>query len=171
MRPPQRTAGPPRPEPPGRPPAAVRGRRQGTRAPYPLPLPPDPRADGGRLGRQQPCTPRGVRCTQRVDTAAAASVAARQAPPVARLHPPALPATGQQRNSGTQEGANGAAHSEAGLGKAGARTRARTSLPPSLPPPATVTHWRPTGPRPTPTAAWQPPQHGYTPGGRPGDKG
>ena len=57
-------------------------------------------------------------------------MAARQAPPVDRPHTPALPATDRQRNGGTQEGANGAAHSEAGLGKAGARTRARSSPPP-----------------------------------------
>ena len=88
-----------------------------------------------------------------------------------RPHTPALPATDRQQIGGAQDSANGAAHSEAGLGKAGARTRARRSLPPSLPPPAALTHWRPTEPRPTPTGARQPPQHGYTPGGRAGDKG
>ena len=59
----------------------------------------------------------------------------RQAPPVNRPHAPALPATDRRRTSGAQDGANGAAPSEAGLGKAGAGTRARRSLPPSLPPP------------------------------------
>ena len=86
-------------------------------------------------------------------------------------HTPALPATDRQRNGGTQGGTNEAAHSEAGLGKAGARTRAKRSLPPLLPPPATLTHWRPTGPRPTPTAARQPRLHEYTPGGHAGDIG
>ena len=104
--------------------------------------------------------------------AAAASAAARKAPPVDRPHTPALPATDRQRNGSTQERVNGAAHSEAGLGKAGARTRARRSLPPlPPPPPATLTHWRPTGPRLTPTAARQPRLHEYTPGGSAGDKG
>ena len=62
------------------------------------------------------------------------------------------------------------APSEAGLGKAGAQTRAG-GFPPPPPPPAALTHWRPTGPRPTPTAARQPPRHEYTPGGRAGDNG
>ena len=48
----------------------------------------------------------------------------RQAPPVNRPHAPALPAADRRRIGGTQDGANGAAPSEAGLGKTGARTRA-----------------------------------------------
>ena len=45
-------------------------------------------------------------------------------------------------------------------------------VPPPLPPrPAALTHWRPTGPRPTPAAARQPPRHEYTPGGHAGDNG
>ena len=67
-------------------------------------------------------------------------------------------------------GANRAAPSEAGLGKAGARNRAGGSPPPP-PAPAALTHWRPPGPRPTPTAARQPPRHEYTPGGRARDNG
>ena len=69
------------------------------------------------------------------NNAAAASAAARKAPQVDRAHAPALPATDRQRNGGTQEGAGGATHSEAGPGKAGAWTRARRSLPPLPPPP------------------------------------
>ena len=43
--------------------------------------------------------------------------------------------------------------------------------PPPSPPtfPAALTRWRPTGPRPTPAAARQPPRHEYTPGGHAGD--
>ena len=36
---------------------------------------------------------------------------------------------------------------------------------PPPPPSAALTHWQPTGPRPTPAAARQPPRHEYTPGG------
>ena len=81
--------------------------------------------------------------------------------------PHALPAAGRQRTGDAQDGANGAALSEAGPGKTGARTRARRFPPPSPPPPppAPLTRRRPTGPRPTPTAAQQPPRHEYTPGG------
>ena len=38
--------------------------------------------------------------------------------------------------------------------------------PPPLPPPAALTHWQPTGPRPKPAAARQPPRHEYTLGER-----
>ena len=58
----------------------------------------------------------------------------RQAPQVNRPHAPALPAADRRRTGGTQDGANGAAPSEAGLGKAGARTRAGWFPPPPLPP-------------------------------------
>ena len=92
----------------------------------------------------------------------------RQAPPVNRPHAPALPAADRRRTGGSQDGANGAAPSEAGLGKAGARTRAG-GFPPTPSPPAALTHWRLTGPHPTPSAAGQPPRHEYTPGGRAGD--
>ena len=134
--PPQLTAGPPVAEPPGHPPAAVGERHQGTWAPPSPPPPLGPRADRGRPERQRPrAPPEGRLHPGGVDIAAAASAAARQAPPVDRLHTPALPATERQRNGGTQEGAYVAAHSEGGLGKAGARTRARRSLPPPSPPP------------------------------------
>ena len=42
------------------------------------------------------------------------------------------------------------------------------SSPPLPPPPAALTRQRPTGPRPTPPAARQPPRHEYTPGGTAG---
>ena len=57
----------------------------------------------------------------------------RQAPPVNRRHAPALPAADRRRTGGTQDGANGAAPSEAGLGKTGARTRVG-GFPPPFPP-------------------------------------
>ena len=44
-----------------------------------------------------------------------------------------LPAAGRRQTGGAQDGANGAALSEAGPGKTGARTRA--GGPPPLPPP------------------------------------
>ena len=49
--------------------------------------------------------------------------------------PHALPAAGRRRTGGAQDGAHGAALSEAGLGKTGARTRAGGSPPPPPPPP------------------------------------
>ena len=85
-------------------------------------------------------------------------------------HPHALPAASQQGTGGAQDGADGAALSEAGPGKTGARTRAG-GFPPLPPPPAALTRWRPTRPRPTPAAARQPPRHDYTPGGHAGDNG
>ena len=59
----------------------------------------------------------------------------RQVPPVNRPHTAALPAADRRRTGGAQDGANGAAPSEVGLGKAGARTRARGFPPPPSPPP------------------------------------
>ena len=137
--------------------SAVRGRRQGTREPPPLPPPPSPsgpRADEGRPKKRRPCTPPEA------------------AAPGLRGHhgrgrcPHALPAAGRWRTGGTQVGAYGAAPSEAGPGKTGARTRAGAP-----PPPPALTHWQQTGPRPTPAAARQPPRHEYTPGGHAGDNG
>ena len=58
-----------------------------------------------------------------------------QAPPVIRQHAPAPAASDRRQTGGAQDGANGAAPSEAGLGRARARTRAGRSLPPSLPAP------------------------------------
>ena len=82
---------------------------------------------------------------------------------------PALPAAGRRRTGCAHDGANGAAPSEAGLGKTGARTRAGALPPLSPPPAAALPYWRPTGPRPMPGAAQQPPRHEYTPGGHAGD--
>ena len=50
----------------------------------------------------------------------------------------------------------------------GANQGGGVPLPSPAPPPA-LTHWRPTGPRPTPAAARQPPRHEYTPEGHAGD--
>ena len=65
---------------------------------------------------------------------AAASAAARQAPAVNRPHAPTLPAADRPQNSGAQDGANGAAHSEAGSGKSGGANRGEEITSP-LPPP------------------------------------
>ena len=51
------------------------------------------------------------------------------------------------------------------------RKPGRGGSPPLPPPPAALTRWRPTGPRPTPAAARQPPRHEYTPGGHAGENG
>ena len=157
MRPPSRRlapwAGTARPPPLG---------RQGAEGPPhspPLPL----RPKSGRRQTEEtaaPHPPRRGRCSL-----GEGAPRLRQAPPVNRPHAPALPAADQRRTGGAQDGANGAAPSEAGLGKAGARARAG-GFPPLPPPPAALTHRRPTGPRRTPTAARQPPRHEYTPGGR-----
>ena len=53
---------------------------------------------------------------------------------MSRPHAPALPAADQRRTGGAQDGTNGAAPPEAGLGKAGARTRAGGLPPPPSPP-------------------------------------
>ena len=126
----------------------------------PPPSPSGPRADGGRPKRQRPRTPPEEAATPGVRGAPRP----RQAPQVNHPHGPARPAADRRRTGGAQDSANGAAPTEAGLGNAGARTRA-AGFPPSLSPPAALTHWRPTGPRPAPEAAWQPPRHEYTPGG------
>ena len=147
-----RQAAPPRPSGGG-----ARG-PEGPRHSPPLPL----RPKSGRRQTEEtaaPQPPRGGRCTR-----GEGAPRPRQAPPVNRLHAPALPAADRRQTGGAQDGTNGAAPSEAGLGKAGAQTRAG-GFPPPPPPPAALTHWRPTGPRPTPAAPRQPPRHEYTPGG------
>ena len=110
---------PPSPRPSG-------GGARGPEGP-PHPPPPSlsgPRADGGRPKKRRPRTP--------PEEAAA---------PGMRGHhgrcrrPHALPAAGQRRTGGTQDGANGAALSEAGPGRTGARTRAGGFPPPPPPPP------------------------------------
>ena len=129
--PPQSTAAPLGPEPPGRPPAAVGDRRQGTR----LPAPPGPRAarDGpeGQRPRTLPGGPLhpggGHPGRGKHSRAPSAPVGPPAHSRITRYRP-----TTERR---TQEGANRAPHSEAGLGEAGARIRARRSLPPQPPPP------------------------------------
>ena len=133
MRPPSRRlapgAGTARPPPLGR-----QGAAPGDQRAPPTPPPPSPsgpRADGGRPKRRRPRTPpRRGRCTR-----GEGALRSRQAPPVNRRHAPALPAADRWRTGGAQDGANGAAPSEAGLGKAGARTRAGGFPPPPSPPP------------------------------------
>ena len=132
MRPPSRRlapgAGTARPPPRGRR-GAVRGDGRPPPSPPPLPL----RPKSGRRQAEEtaaPHPPRRGRCTR-----AEGAPRPRQAPPVNCPHARALPAAGPLRTGGAQDGANGAAPSEAGLGKAGARTRSGGSLPHSLPPP------------------------------------
>ena len=147
-----------RPPPLGRQGAAPGDQRAPATAP---PLPPRPKSERRQTEETAaPHPPRRGRCTRGEGV-----LRPRQAPPVNRPHAPALPAAGRRRTGGAQDGANGAAPSEASLGKMGAPTRA--GGPP--PPPAALTHWQPTGPRPTPAATRQRPRHEYTPGGHAGD--
>ena len=148
------------------PPLSRQGAAPGDQRAPPIPPPPSPsgpRADGGRQKERRPRTP--------PEEAAAPGVRGHQG---RGRRPQALPAAGRRRTGDAQDGANGAAPSEAGPGKTGAQTRAG-GVPPSPPlpprPPAALTHWRPTGPRPTPAAARQTPRHEYTPGGHAGDNG
>ena len=130
MRPPSRRlapgAGTARPPPLGRQGAAP-GDQRAPPTPPPLPLRP-------KSGRRQtketaaPHPPRRGRCTR-----GEGAPRPRQAPPVNRPHAPALPAADRRRTGGAQDGANGATPSEAGLGKAGARTRAGRFPPPPSP--------------------------------------
>ena len=109
------------------PPPAVRRRRQWTRGPPPLPFPPShsgPRADGGGPKKRRPHTP--------PEEAAAPGLQGHHG---RGRRPHALPAAGRQQTGDAQDGANGAALSESGPGKAGARTRAGGFLPPPPPPP------------------------------------
>ena len=118
-------AGPRGRDPHAAPPSAVRGRRQETRGPTPIPPPPflsGPRADGGRPKKRRPRIP--------PEEAAAPGLRGHHG---RGRRPHALPAAGRWRTGGAQDGANGAALSEAGPGKTGARTRAGGSPPP--PPP------------------------------------
>ena len=132
MRPPSRRpaprAGTARPPPLGRQWAAP-GDQRAPPTPPPLPLRPKSR----RRQTEEtaaPHPPQGGRCIR-----GEGAPRPRQAPPVNRPHAPALPAADRQRTGGAQYGANGAAPSEAGPGKAGARTRAGGFPPPPPPPP------------------------------------
>ena len=129
MRPPSRwlapgagTAMPP-------PPPAVRRRRQGTRGPPPLPPPPPTQAQERTEADRRNGGP-----TPPPEEAAASGVRGHHSQ---GRRPHALPAAGRQRTGDAQDGANGAALSEAGPGKTGARTRAGgfPPLPPPPPPP------------------------------------
>ena len=139
--PPQSTAGPPGPEPPGRPPAAVGGRHQGTSGPPTLPPPPAHGRTEVGARDSGPVAPRGGRGTRGEDIAAAASAAARQAPPVDPRTLPHYPLpTGNGR----------AAPREAQTkrpGEGGGADRGDEIPPPLLP-------HRPTGGRPG--RAWRP---------------
>ena len=131
MRPPSRRlapgAGTARPPPLGRQGAAPGDQR---RPPTPPPLPLRP--ESGRRQTEEtaaPHPPRRGRCTR-----GEGAPRPRQAAQVNRPHAPALPTADQQRTGGAHNGANGAAPSEAGLGKAGVRTRAGGFPPPFSPP-------------------------------------
>ena len=113
-------AGTARPPPLGRQGAAPGDQRAPPHSPPPSPS--GPRADEGRPKRRRPRTP--------PEEAAAPGVRGHRG---RGKRPHALPAAGGWRTGGTQDGANGAAPSEAGPGKMGARTRAGGS-PPPLPP-------------------------------------
>ena len=94
--------------------------------PHSPPLPLRPKSGQGQTKRMAaPHPPRRGCCTQ-----AEGAPRPRQAPPMNRPHAPALPTADRRRTSGAQDGANKAAPSEAGLGKARARTMAGRSLPP-----------------------------------------
>ena len=116
-----------RPPPLGRQGAAPEGQRP---PPTPPPLPLRPKS--GRRQTEEtaaPHPPRRSRCTQ-----GEGAPRPRQAPPVNRPHAPALPAADRRRTGGAQDGANGTALLEAGLGEAGARTWPRGFPPPHSPP-------------------------------------
>ena len=112
--------------------------------PTPPPSPSGPRTDRGRPKKRRPRSP--------PEEAAA---------PRGRGHhgrgrrPHALPAAGRRRTGGAQDGANGAAPSEAGAGETGAQTRVGGFPPPSPPPP----------PRTDPLAADRTPTARLYPGG------
>ena len=145
MRPPRPTAGPRGGDRQAAPPRPSGGGAWGPEGPAHSPPPLPLRPKSGRRQTKEtaaPQPPRRGRCTR-----AEGAPRPRQAPPVNRPHAPALPAADRQRTGGAQDGANGAAPSEAGLGKAGGANQGGGVPPP--PPPAALTHWRPTGPRPT----------------------
>ena len=123
---PQSTAGPRGRDRQAAPPRPSGG---GARGPEDPPTPPPPsfsgqRADGGRPKKRRPRTP--------PKEAAAPGVRGHHG---RGKRPHALPAAGRRRTGGAQDGANGAAPSEAGPGKTGARTRAG-GIPPPPPPPS-----------------------------------
>ena len=160
MRPPSRRLAPgsgtARPPPLGCQGAAPGDQRAPT-TPPPLPLRP-------KRGRRQteetatPQSPRRGRCTR-----GEGAPRPRQAPArPARCRPTAVRRRpGRRKRSGPFRGRP---RRDEGANQGGG-----FPPPPPPPPPAALTHWRPTGPRPTPAAARQPPRHEYTPGGHAGD--
>ena len=97
---------------------AVPGDQRPPPTPPPLPL----RPKSGRRQTEEtaaPQPPQRGRCTR-----GEGAPRPRQAPPVNRPYPPALPAADRRRTGDAQDSAHGAAYSEAGLGKTEARTRA-----------------------------------------------
>ena len=125
MRPPSRRlapgAGTAMPPPLGRQGAAP-GDQRAPPTPPPLPL----RPKSGRRQIEETAAPHPP------EEAAAPGVRGHHCP---GRRPHALSAASQRRTGGTQDGANGAAPSEAGPGKTGARTRVGGFPPPSPPPP------------------------------------
>ena len=179
MRPPQSAAGHPGPEPPGRPPAAVGGRPQGTRGglrgtpppPQPSPSlspPPSPWAAGGQPERQRPRTPPGGRLHpgggrhSRGEPSRAPSAPDR--PPAHSRIIRCRPGT-EQRHPGMRK-RSGPLWCQPGKG--GGADRGEETSPPS---PATMTHRRPTGLRLAPTTARQPRLNVYAPGRCAGEEG
>ena len=113
-------------------PLARRGAAPGDQRAPPTPPPLPLRPKSGRRQTEETAAPHPPRkgCCTRGEGAPRP----RQAPPVNRPHAPALPAADQRRTVGARDGTNGAAPSEPGLGKAGARTRAGGFPPPASPP-------------------------------------
>ena len=110
-----------------------------------------------------PHPPRRGRCTQGGGRTAAAASAPVEPP--ARSCPARCRPTVERWRPGrhTRSGPFGGQPGE----DRGAKQGLGGSPPPSPASPAALTRWQPTGPRPTPAAAQQPPRHEYTPGGRP----
>ena len=131
MRPPKPTAGPRGRDRQATPPRPSGGGARGPEGPPhspPLPL----RPKSGRRQTEETAAPHPPRRGRY--TRGERAPRPRQAPPVNRLHAPALPAADRPRTAGVQDGANGAAPSGAGLGKAGAGTRDGVFPPPPSPP-------------------------------------
>ena len=151
------------------PPCGRRGAASGDQGTPPSPPSPSPWADGGRPERRWPRTPLGGALHpggghhSRGKCSRAPSAPGR--PPAHSRITRCRPAT-ERRDPGMRTNRPTLVPARATRGSA----LGRGDLSPP-PPPATLTHQRPTGPRPAPTAARQPRLHVYTPGGRAGDEG
>ena len=138
--------------PPGRQEAAPGDQRAPPTPPPPLPLRP-------KSGRRQieetaaPHPPRRGRCTR-----GAGAPRPRQAP----TGPACCRPTADRRRPGRRKW-SGPIRGRPGE-DGGANQGGGVPPPSPPPPPAALTRRRPTGPRPTPAAARQPPRHEYTPG-------